>query len=370
LFLLNNFFQKLHSALPDNVRLPIDIARVSISDTLHNWRLPAHYVTSDLPENRGTGSVLYLGDRPQYKSWTNKLLGTSVQTVSLGKFSLHEVLKRDNGALIADITICPVNPWTILPFAYHGWHIVPLYVLSMIDLTKPLSILLSRDACKEVSAIRKFSYTFCELRSEEALEEYYQTMLKPTAMQRHGSYAFLSDFENLRFLYARGFILAAYIDSEWVGARLVVVDDKRGILRSANIGWRSGDEKLIKKRIVAALNYELIKRASEQGFVALGLGSSDPFANDGSLNYKLKWGANIELPKIERSEFHLQGVKSFVAVKFNLTSPSAQSILHHAPLFEKYDGRLRIIGWNSKFPPPLQRQIDSGIPLLNLAEIA
>lgn len=363
-----SLLRRMHGALPEPVARQIDIATLSMQDTLQNWRMPARYVRAPLAGGNGEGTILYIGDRPQYKSWTQQLFGQPAQTVSLGEFTLFEVLKESQPALAADVTLCPLNPWTIPLFSREGWHIVPLHVLSSINLETPIDVLASnRDAKNELRVIRKHDYQFRELRSDEAFEEFYREMLSPMVARRHHESAFLSSMANLKQQYANeGYLLAAYLDSEWVGANLVL-NGTQGTLVSANVGWRDGSDELMKKRVVSALLYELIKRAAEQGFRTLDLGSSNPFANDGPLNYKLKWGASIELPKIEYTGRVLDGARGFIAAKFNLASDAARSMLHNTPFFESHAGNLRAVGWNPAMPAAIQQKIDHGMPLLNLA---
>lgn len=359
--------RRMHHALPEQIARQIDIASISLQDTLQNWRMPAHYVRSSLANGGKQGTILYIGNRPQYKSWTQQLFGQSENLVSQGEIRLIDVLGGDNSVMAADVTLCPLNPWTIPLFRRNGWHIIPQHVLSRIDLKTPIDVLASsRDAKNELRVIRKQDYQFRELRSDEAFEEFYHEMLSPMVARRHNESAFLSSMENLKKQYANGYLLAAYLDSEWVGANLVL-NGGEGTLVSANVGWRGGSDELMKKRVVSALLYELMNRASSQGFHTLDLGSSNPFVCDGPLNYKLKWGANIELPKIEYSQNLLQGTRSFIAAKFNLASDATQSILHGTPLFESHQGKLQIIGWNSDVPSMIQQRIDHGMPMINLA---
>ena len=364
-----SLLKQLHDATPTKFRYPLDVAAASMQDTLQNWRMPAYYVRASLHDGHSEGTILYLGERPQYKSWIYNFFGRNIEPNYIGNFSLPQIIRGNNPALMADIILCPINPLTLPLFVRCGWKIIPLHVLSRIDLTKPLDVLASsRDAKNELRIIRKSDYRFQELRSEEALKEFYYEMLKPTVMQRHSENPFLSDIESYMQLYkTKGFLLAAYLGSEWVGANLLHTS-KHGTLVSANVGWRGASDELMKKRVVSALLYELIKRASEYGFHTLDLGSSNPFASDGPLNYKLKWGANIELPEIGYVDRHLLGIKAFIAVHFNFSSTSARLMLQNTPLFEKNEANLRVIGWNSVMPSTLQRQIDNGIPWINLAE--
>ena len=359
----------LHAALPDNIRRQVDIATISLQDTIQNWRISAYRVRASLPEGSGEGTVLYFGDLPQYRSWTHKLFGRAIEPTPIGRFSLLQILRGRIQALAADIILCPLNPWTIPLFARSGWNIVPRHVICTVDLTKPIKALTSSgDAKNELKVIRKLGYQFRELRDVHAFEEFYNEMLVPTITRRHRERAFLSSMDHLRQIFSKGYLLAAYLDSQWVAANLVVPSE-HGVIVAANVGWRGGSDELMKKRVVGALKHELIIRGQDQGFKTLDLGSSNPFANDGSLNYKIKWNVNIWPPEIEYIGGYIQGTRSFIAVKFNLTSESAQLMLHRTPIFERYKGHLRVIGWDSTIPSTFRRQIDNGISWVNLAEI-
>lgn len=359
----------LHAALPDDIRRQIDIATISLQDTIQNWRISAYRVRASLPEGRGEGTVLYIGDLPQYRSWTHKLFGRDIEPTPIGCFSLIHILKGRSQALAADIILCPLNPWTVPLFARSGWHVIPQHVLCRIDLAKPLNVIMSSRSVKDDLRItRKYDYHFRELYSDEAFEEFYHEMLAPTAMRRHGDHAFLSSIERLKQVYSKGYLLAAYLGSRWVAA-VLCIKEKHRTLVWRNVGWRDGSDELRKKCVLSALLHEQIKRAAEQDFDTVDLGSSNPFANDGPLNYKLKWNADIYPPEIEYIGGRIQGARSFIAARFNLTSVSAQLMLQRTPVFEKYDGHLRVIGWDSTIPPTFRRQIDNGISWVNLAEI-
>ena len=362
-----HLLRRLHAKLPDTVRYEIDIASISLQDTLHNWHMPAYYVRSSLPDSNGEGTVLYFGDRPQYKSWTHTLFGHTIQPVSLGQFSLFQILGGRHPELTADIMLCPLNPWTMPLFAQRNWHIMPSYVDCHVDLRKPINELItSKDAKGDLRVARRFDYRFENVENDQALHEFFYKMLLPTVKSRYKERAFLPKFENIQHIYQNGVLIAAYLDDEWVGAHLLDIEGTDSI-RSANLGWRNGADEWRKKGLIASLYNQTFIWAQENGFIKLNMGSSQPFVNDGPLNFKLKWGATMMPLEVRFVEGQVEGARSFIGAKFDLKSLAAQYFLTTTPLLDCIDGKLRAISWNAEIPPQFRRHISLGCEWVNLA---
>jgi hypothetical protein len=365
---LKPLFHSLHAALPNTVSHRLDIAWVSFQDTIQNWRMPAYRVRASFSEGAGKGTVLYIGDRPQYKIWTHKLFGQTVEPVLLDRFSLFQILRGRDPAFTADLTLCPLNPWTLPLFAHCGWSIMPLFVNCRADLSKPIKeLFFSKGAKEDLRVVRRLGYRFDLLKDENALHEFFHEMLIPTAKLRHEERAFLSQWETIKHIYENGVLIGAYLDDKWVGGILLALEGKDTV-RLANMGWRNGDDIWRKKCLVAALFNQSFIWAQERGFKWVNLGASNPFANDGPLNFKLKWGATLAAPEVKITNGEVEGAHSFIAVKFDLASLAARSFLTSTPLLEQAQGRLRAIGWNAEIPPLFQRQLDLGCDWVNLAE--
>jgi hypothetical protein len=287
----------------------------------------------------------------------------------LGLLRFPDILRLKHGLSHHDLILYPVNPLTEPLFSQWGWFSIPRYVDYVIDLQQPIEkIFQSRNTRNEIRKIRRFKYSFRILRSKSALEEFYDEMLLPTVKKRHKERAYISRFENLEKIFEDGYLFAAYRGSEWVGAELVVCQSNK-TLRAANLGWRNGDERLMKDRISSALLVELIKHAKTEGFEFLNLGNSNPFVDDGSLNFKLKWRGKLEIPTPKYEGGTLQGMKGYLAVCINLASKSGRAMLHHNPLLEKRKGVIRAVGWNFPIRPTFKRQIEQGLPWIDLAKI-
>ena len=365
---LKPLLRRVHAVLPDNLRRQINIGSISLQDTLKNWRMPAYRVRAQLPEGKSEGTVLYLGDRPQYASWTHKLFGRAIEPVSLGQFSLLQILGGRTPALTADITLCPLNPWTMPLFAQRGWHVMPLFVNCLVDLRKPMNELItSKGAKDDLRVARRLGYRFDLLQGDKAIHEFFHQMLVPTVKIRHEERAFLSQWQNIERTYQNGVLIGSHLEDQWVGAILLALDEPKTV-RIANLGWRNGEDQWLKKGIVAALYNQSFLWAQENGFEWVNLGSSNPFADDGPLNFKLKWGATLMAPELKVANGQIDGAHSFIGVKFDLGSQAAQSFLASTPLLECEEGKLRAIGWNAAIPPQFHRQIDLGCEWVNLAE--
>lgn len=348
-------------SLPPRLRLFTDVAWGGLSDTYTNWYMPAYLVRGRPLAAEGDTSFICFGKLPQYSTWIANFLSEPTAAESIGSFSLTDISNRKGILSDCDALLCPINPLGKLLFSAREWLIVPKYVKCLIDLRKPLDQLVCRHAAKDdLRIVRKKNYRFDVRRDDASFDEFYQNMLIPTVTIRHEERARISTLDALRQVFHRGYLLAAYQGTEWVGASLIVPQTNH-TLNWANIGWRNGSEQMLKDRLVSALLYEMIQRGKNEGFMTLDLGSCSPFANDGPLNYKLKWGAQMALPQLGYEDGQLQGFNAYFAVHFNLASGSARSMLKHSPILDTHGGRLRAVGWGSKLRPDFKHQVDDGL---------
>lgn len=344
----------------------MDIFSVSLQDTIQNWHLPAYRVHSKLSQGEGEGTIIYFGNKPQYASWIHQLYGHAAEPALLGYFSLAQILRGNNPAIHADIALFPVNPLTVRVIESRT-HVIPLFVDCIIDLGKPISELItSKGANHPMRTARHFAYHFEIIRDDKLLHEFFEQMLLPTVLHRHEERAFISQWEDIQNAYRNGTLIAAYLDNQWIGAVLLTMETA-DLIRIANLGWRDGDDLWLKKGIVPALYNKSLTWAQEKGFKRFNLGASNPFVKDGPLNFKLKWGATMALPELRIVGNEINGVRSFIGARFDLTSPAAQFFLASSPILERAGSKLRAISWNAEIPPQFHRQVRSGCEWINLA---
>jgi hypothetical protein len=335
-------------------------------DIVRNWKLSSKVVTGGISGSRMNGSVVYFGDQRQYRSWIASFLENSHTSSELGQFRLLDIARFKHGLSKYDLAICPVNPATEVLFSHQEWRIVPRFIDWVIDLRKPLKEIFRRKNIKKrISSLRKFNYTFRTMKSESAFNEFYHEMLIPMVKKRHNEIAFISRYGDLLEKLKNGFLLCAYRKNNWLGASLVVYESNK-IVRSANMGWRNGDIRLMRDHIATALDFELIKRMKSEGFEYLNLGNSLPFVNNGIFQHKNHLGFSPIMPGVDLETGKVRRIGGFFAVRFNLASKSGQAILHQNPLMEKHGQILRAVAWDSQPRHELRRLFDDGSPWIDL----
>ncbi len=365
--MIKPIFRKVLKALPDKLRLRVDLMGVSLSNILENWWLPGYRVEGELGSGGGRATLLYFGDLPQYNQWSHHFFSERTEASSVGKFRWVDVVRRKTNIPDYDLALFPVNPLTEPIFRNMGWRVIPLYVSCVLDLTDTTENLIRSQTFKQqVKAIRAKNYEIQELFTDTDLNDFYHKMLLPTIKERHGDVAFTSGLASLKSLLHEGRFFGLYQDGEWIAGRIVCPDGSDE-LRLAVVGWKDGDERLLKEGVVTATLIKTVDWARSMGFKRINLGSSIPFINDGPLNAKLRWKAKITMPQIQYVSEELQGVKAFVGADFKVASNGARAILRKAPLLEKHGNALRAIGWDSNIKPEFRHQFDLGMEWANLA---
>ncbi len=353
--------------LPPRTRLAADYTLAGLAGIAAHWRLPAYRIVGRRRADGEPCTLVHFGQEPQYRAWIANYLDAAGSAEYAGSYTLKRIWRSEDALADADLVLCPLPPLAERLFAANGWLTVPKYVRCVIDLGVPTPQLLARHAVKDdLRIVRKKDYRYAVLRDDAFFDEFYHRMLVPTVIARHEERAHVSSPDALRRVYRKGYLLAAFLGTDWVAACLMV-PRAGNTLDWANVGWRDGSEALMKERVVSALLEEMIRRAKDDGYACLDLGSCSPFVDDGPLNYKLKWGAHIELPSLAYEDGRLQGVNAHFAVRFRPGERAGNALLAHSPVFAKRRGELIAVGWNSPLRADFRHQLDAGLPWIDLA---
>ncbi len=366
--MIKSLIRQVLRRMPDKWQFAFDVAVIVLQETRANWTMPVYRVRGPLAGEDIEGTLVYLGDQPQYKSWVSNIFSEPSKPERVGTVSFPSAVQRRGDSLAADIILCPTNPAASKFLRRAGWRIVPKFVDSVIDLRRPVKDLIrSKGAKDDVRVVRKLQYEPRILTGEEHLREYYEDMLLPMVETRHKDNAHISQWDEVRSIFADGHLLGVYRDGAWVAAILIGNAGDKGV-RIASVGWRAGDAQLLKDRVAAALFYHAILWAQEQGFETMNLGGSLPFVSDGPLNFKLKWGADLRAPELAREGDGVDGVRSYLAVATNTATAAGRAMLKHNPLLEKHDDAIRAIAWQSDVPRLFKHQVDRGFPWIDLSD--
>jgi hypothetical protein len=237
----------------------------------------------------------------------------------------------------------------------------------VISLTASLQAALRERSKRDRGVFRKLGLKLVLMEQESHFREFYSSMLVPTVTKRHGAHAHIADYSRLREVFQRGWLLGFFDGDEWLAGYLLEPEGTNGV-RSANIGWRHGEEEILRRHIVQACQYAVVEWASARGFHFFNLGSCNPFINDGVLVYKLRYNVVLKLPQITYAEGKVEGARGYVAAKYDLASEGGRSILEHAPVIEKGAGGPGVIAWRSETPSTFRHMIADGLPWRDLAE--
>lgn len=125
----------------------------------------------------------------------------------------------------------------------------------------------------------------------QALEQFYNTMYRPYALQRFGPMAGVSICKKLKEALQIGALILMKSQGRPVSGAVIVHDGSTlympfsGVLPEGIVEARQGAK--------TALYYYALQQAHRWGCTEIDLGHSRPFLSDGILNFKLQWGASV-----------------------------------------------------------------------------
>ena len=135
-------------------------------------------------------------------------------------------------------------------------------------------------------------------RQPEDLAFFYHTFYRPYLLERFGSLAEASSFEELRYFFRYGWLVWARDgEGNLLGALLCFAVGRA--FYAYVLALKPGLPRRITKATMAAWFAYLIRWAWQQGFAVLDLGFTRPLLNDGVVRYKRKWGARIAFDPLQ-----------------------------------------------------------------------
>ncbi|NIP31101.1 MAG: hypothetical protein GTN59_11220 [Candidatus Dadabacteria bacterium] len=202
-----------------------------------------------------------------------------------------------------------------------GFTIIPEWVRMILDISEPLENFydnLSRSAKEDIKKIKKLGYTYEVSQDIKKLDFFYNKMYVPYVSWRFPETDIFSNFYTMKILFEQGSkILFIKYKNEYIFGGLFIKKNKK--VTATYAGIVEGKFEYVKRGVIAASYYYLIKHSKENGAKLIDLGSCRSFVNDGLFNYKRKWGAKIGKSGNECSEIYSfkkcssnKGIKSFL----------------------------------------------------------
>ena len=181
--------------------------------------------------------------------------------------------------------------------ARRGDWLCPRFVSFDVDLA---SDLLADDVRRRLRRIDALGLKSEVTHDREKFRHFYQRMYLPTLERRHGERAYRRSAGYLEHAARHGHLLLLHHEGRAVAGALNV---RRAGRPDALDHWAGGvidgDCDWIRRGADAALLRETLAWARrEPGFTTVGLTQTHPFASDGLLRFKLRWGARLGIEDV------------------------------------------------------------------------
>ena len=186
----------------------------------------------------------------------------------------------------------------LLPLYSRKFHLAPKWMrlyLSPIDHPDAMIALLHGNAGnavrKNVRKMKAEDFSSEVTNDPVWFDRFYHEMYIPYARQRFRELIAVDTYDRLRGVFEHGFGMILRLGGREAGGALLFPrgDD----LWFHRMGTVDGDQTLNKEGFSTALYYEMILLAHERGYKGMDFGHCRPFASDGVLRYKLKWGMRV-----------------------------------------------------------------------------
>lgn len=173
--------------------------------------------------------------------------------------------------------------------------VIPSWISCEIDLGSDLkSQSISKHTFKNnVRKIKKSNFGYTITKDPLDFNFFYHNMYLPYLSNRHGNLGLEFSLEGMKKSFESGELLMIKDGEEVIAGVLIDYIIMNGIPRTTLLGVLDGDFHYVEKGALIAISYYTIEYLRKRNYKKLGLGGARPFINDGLLNQKLSWGADI-----------------------------------------------------------------------------
>ena len=188
----------------------------------------------------------------------------------------------------ADLVLAEVHRWMADRFRREGWLLVPQSVRWQGELAHIPPRDCSHGLLENLRKVKRQGFALEQSTSPGDWEEFYDVMVGPQALARHGATAWVPSVQLMKEFSAAGILHFITRDGERVAG--ICTLPRGDTLWLAISGVRQGDPALLRQGAGVAIFSLTIEWARSQGFRTLDAGRTGPFINDGLQQFKRKWG--------------------------------------------------------------------------------
>ena len=173
--------------------------------------------------------------------------------------------------------------------------VIPDWISCEIDLKGDLlsQSIAKRSLKNNIKKMKKGNFEYSISKDPNDFQFFYTNMYLPYILNRHGDLGLKVSFEKMQKGFENGELLFIKDEGEIIAGVIIDYKVMNGIPRATQLGVLRGDFNYVKKGALVAIYYYTIEYLRERNFGKFSVGLARPFINDGMLNHKLYWGANI-----------------------------------------------------------------------------
>jgi Acetyltransferase (GNAT) domain len=188
----------------------------------------------------------------------------------------------------ADVILAEVHRWMASRFRRAGWVIVPSSVRWVGELATIPPPARSHGLRENLRKLRKYGFQIEQSGAAGDWDMFYSDMVRPQAVARHGSVAWLPS-RTLLSEFARSGTLH-FITQKGERVAGICTIPRGDTIWLAISGVRHGEPALLRAGAGFATVALAIEWARKQGYRRVDAGRTGPFTNDGLQEFKRRWG--------------------------------------------------------------------------------
>lgn len=279
--------------------------------------------------------ALVLADEKKVAYFASLLYSNEPSKKNLGKVLTWKLTSRRESMLPkADLTLIAVEGIYSHFLSRLGFIIVPQWVSSSLDISKPLSQIWKMDKNRSLKEnlrkIRQNEYSYEISRDPSRFQQFYHEMYLPHIMRRFGQHALINQFDQLKRFFEIGHLILVKRNNDYVAGN-IMVKYKEGISIHSS-GVKQGNIDYLREGALVASYYFSIVWAKSQKYKSINFGHSRPFLNDGGLVHKKRWGMWVRRSHSNRAIF---------GIRLNNLSQSTKTFLARNPLIVIHRDKLK-----------------------------
>lgn len=280
--LLPAFFQKTASTAFVTIGLWLS-RMIQLYTNLIN---PTYQINIKLQKDTHNLTLLYQGDKSSGISFVKQF----IQNHSSPSIIIEQIKKQKTTEKV-DMILLKTDRFFTKYFQRKGYRTIPEYVSMMLDISPPISEILTRASPsiqRDIKTAKEKGYSYEITDRKEDFIYFYHQIYVPYTTWKHKDNKRIATLGTIRHLRLQGAkLLLLKLHDEIIFGGMFIIKNRNVTTQYA--GLKKGKFDHIHQGIMAFSYYSLIEIAKKNGCTSIDFGTARPFLKDGLLTYKAKW---------------------------------------------------------------------------------